>query len=128
MIVAFLLYLATYLFKKCAPKLFAISRRIFKEVLLTLLLFNCFNFAYSAGLHFAFADRTDYLYGIGSVAAVCTILISLLMVIVLQCTEEDGFGEYKDKLKNGGVEKAYFMITIIYRMGIGYYIATMNVD
>ena len=103
MIVSFILFLATYLFKNCAPKLFSISRRIFKEVLLTLILFNCFNFAYSAGLHFVFADRNDYLYNIGTVAAVSTIILCLLMAAVLQCTEEDGFGEYKEKLKDGCV-------------------------
>lgn len=50
------------------------------------------------------------------------------MVFVLQCTEEEGFGEYKDKLKAGRVEKAYFMVTILYRMGIGFYMASMNED
>jgi len=48
------------------------------------------------------------------------------MVIVLQCTEDEGFGEYKDKLKEGKIERAYFMVTIFYRMAIGYYMSTMN--
>lgn len=127
-LVSFILYGVTYLCKNCAPSLYSISKRLFKEVLLTLILFNCFNFAYSAGLHFSYADKNDDLYVLGTVAAVCTIVLPLVMMIVLQLTEEDGFGEYKDKLKRGKLERAYFMITIIYRMGIGYYIATMNED
>lgn len=126
LLASFILYGVTYCCKNCAPSLYAISKRLFKEVLLTLILFNCFNFSYSAGLHFAYADKDDNLYVLGTVAAVLTIIIPLVMMIVLQLTEEEGFGEYKDKLKRGKLERAYFMITIIYRMATGYYIATMN--
>ena len=83
---SFILFLLSYLFKKCSLTLYSISKRIFKEVLLTLILFNCFNFAYSSGLHFAYADRSDSLYLLGTVAAISTILIPLMMIVVMQCT------------------------------------------
>ena len=86
MLVAFVLYLLSYLVKKCSPTLFSLSKRIFKEVLLTLILFNCFNFSYSSGLHFAYADHNDSLYALGTLAAITTILIPLLIVFILQCT------------------------------------------
>jgi len=85
-LVALLLYIASYCFKKCAPSCFSISRRLAKEVLLTLILFNCYNFAYSAGLHFYYATPSDSLYALGTVAAVATIIIPIAMAIALQCT------------------------------------------
>ena len=58
MVVSFLLYLLTFCCSKC-PCLATLARRLFKEVLLTLTLFNCFNFAYCAGVHFSYADSAD---------------------------------------------------------------------
>jgi hypothetical protein len=55
-------------------------------LLLTLILFNCFNFAFSAGLHFAYASHDDPLYLWGTLAAVGALAIPLMMVLVLQCT------------------------------------------
>lgn len=102
MVLAFVLYLLTYLCKNI-PCLYGFARRMFKEVLLTLILFNCFNFAYSAGLHYTYADRSDSLYIWGTLAAVASMVVPFMMLFLLQCTEEDGFGEFKDKLKPGKV-------------------------
>jgi hypothetical protein len=82
MVIAFVLYLCTYFCKQC-PCLYKLTRRLFKELLLTLILFNCFNFAYCAGLHFSYADPQDSLYVMGTLAAICAILIPLMMVGVL---------------------------------------------
>lgn len=38
--VAFVLYILTYIFKKCSPTFHKIAKRLIKEVLLTLILFN----------------------------------------------------------------------------------------
>lgn len=79
------MYLLTWICQKCAPCLHSISKRIIKEVLLTLILFNCFNFAYSAGLHFNYAPKDDSLYTAGTIAAVLALVIPLLMAIALMC-------------------------------------------
>lgn len=125
-LVSICLYLCTYFFQKCAPCLHSISKRIIKEVLLTLILFNCFNFAYSAGIHFNYAYKDDSLYTAGTIAAVLAIVLPILMAIGLMCAEDDGFGEYKEKFKPGLVERLYFVVTILYRTGIGLYISTAN--
>lgn len=127
-VISLLLYLLTCFCKKCAPSLHSISKRIIKEVLLTLILFNCFNFAYSAGIHFAYAPKDDSLYTAGTVAAVLSIVLPVLMALGLMCAEDEGFGEYKEKFKPGFVERLYFVVTISYRTGIGLYISTMNED
>ena len=87
MVGCFLMYFLTC----CCDKnscCFSFTRRLFKELLITIVLFNCFNFAYCVGLHFAYADRNDYLYFWGTVAAVASLVVPLIMVIILQCTEE----------------------------------------
>lgn len=83
--VSTVMYLLTWICQKCAPCLHSISKRIIKEVLLTLILFNCFNFAYSAGLHFNYAPKDDSLYTAGTIAAVLALVIPLLMAIALMC-------------------------------------------
>jgi len=91
MVISFVLYLLTCCLKSYTC-LYGLTRRLLKELLLTLILFNCFNFAYCAGLHFSYADPNDSLYVLGTVAAICAILIPLMMIGALQCTEEIGFG------------------------------------
>ena len=92
MVISFILYFLTCCCKNCCPCLYSVARRIFKEFLLTIILFNCFNFAYCVGLHFAYADKSDSLYLWGTLAAIGSLVIPLMMVIVLQCSEEQGFG------------------------------------
>jgi hypothetical protein len=87
-LVSVTLYICTYCCRKCAPALHKISKRIIKEVLLTLILFNCFNFAYSAGLHFNYAATDDSLYAVGTVAAVLSIILPVIMALGIMCTED----------------------------------------
>lgn len=87
-LVSLCLYLCTYCFQKCAPCLHSISKRIIKEVLLTLILFNCFNFAYSAGIHFNYAPKDDSLYDAGTAAAILALIVPILMAIGLMCAED----------------------------------------
>ena len=90
--VAFSLYGLTYCCRGCAPTLHKCSKRILKEVLLTLILFNCFNFAYSAGIHFSYAPKDDSLYDAGTAAAVLALILPVVMALVLMCTEDTDFG------------------------------------
>lgn len=83
MAVSFVLHVATCICKSCAPTLQRVAKRIIKEVLLTLILFNEFNFAYSAGIHFKYAPTSDPLYTLGTLAAAGTLIIPVLMSIAL---------------------------------------------
>lgn len=91
-LISFLLYLFTYICKDCSPTMHKVAKRMIKEVLLTLILFNCLNFAYSAGLHFNYAPKDDSLYSLGTIAAIAVIIIPIIMAIMLLKAEEDGFG------------------------------------
>lgn len=85
----------TFLLKSGAPTLYKIGKRMFKEVLLTLIMFNCFNIAYSAGIHFTYNTPDQPLHQAGTVAAVLSLMIIMAMVIGLALADEDGFGEFK---------------------------------
>ena len=82
------LYALTYCCRSSAPSLHSVSKRIIKEVLLTLILFNCFNFAYSAGLHFNYDPHYDSLYTLGTVAAVLALVLPVVMAVALMCTQD----------------------------------------
>jgi hypothetical protein len=84
--VSFLLYIMTYIFKKCAPSFHKVAKRLIKEVLLTLILFNALNFAYTAGVHLRYAPKNDPLYLLGTLGASGTLIIPVLMAIALLCT------------------------------------------
>jgi hypothetical protein len=86
-LVSFILFLCTYCCQGCAPSLHRVSKRLIKEVLLTLILFNCFNFAYSVGIHFNYASKTDSLYLSGTLAAVATLILPILMALALMASE-----------------------------------------
>jgi hypothetical protein len=60
-----------------------LAKRLFKEVLLTLLLFNSFNISYSAGIHFIYESENSTMHLYGSVAAVASLIVMVLMAIGL---------------------------------------------
>jgi len=112
-LVGFIFYLLTFCCQRWGPCIYQIGQRMVKEALLTLILFNMFNFAYAAGIHFRYAPSEDSLYPLGTLVAVLTLVIPVAMVLSLMCTEEQGFGEFKDKLKKGALERGYFVVTIL---------------
>lgn len=57
--------------------------RIAKELLLTLILFNCYNFAYSVGIHYRYASSDDSLYALGTLTATLTLIFPIIMCIIL---------------------------------------------
>ena len=56
------------------------------------------------------------------------LVLPVVMCVGLTLAEESGFGEFKDKLKPDGVAKAYFLMTLLYRTGLGFYLAAGNED
>jgi hypothetical protein len=86
LLIALLFYVIAFCFKNCAPCLWSFSRRVIKEVLLTLVLFNCFNFAYSAKLHFTHASPDDSLYALGTFAAIFSLALMVAIALGLMLT------------------------------------------
>lgn len=86
-VAALFLYLLTFALKSYAPMLSEIAQRILKEVLLTLLLFNAFNFSYAAGIHFNYASHEDPLYIPSSCLAAAAVALPIIMALMLMVAE-----------------------------------------
>jgi hypothetical protein len=83
MLFSFSLFIVMKLCKGCAPACYLFMSRLAKELLLTLILFNCFNFAYSAGIHYRYASTDDDLYTLGTLTATLTLIFPVIMCIIL---------------------------------------------
>jgi hypothetical protein len=118
-----ILYLIGYFMKSFSEKLSSISKYMVKEVLLTLMMFNAFNIAFGVGIHFTYADKGHESYAVSSLAAVVATSLIFATCLLLTFAEAKQFGEFKDKLKRNLVCQLYFVVSLVYRFTLGYYIA-----
>lgn len=97
---------------------------LLKEVFLTLLIFNSFNIAFSAGLHWTYADPSSEFYVISSIALYAALLMIVIVTLCLELSDSDGYGEFKKKFKRSWPCQVYITACVIYRVVLGVYIAT----
>ena len=90
------------------------------------MMFNTFNIAFGVGIHFQYADKNDSAYVVSSCAAVLASGLIFLTCGLLMFAEAKQFGEFKDKLKPDLMSQLYFVFSLMYRYGLGYYIAVKN--
>ena len=106
----------------------SVSRRLLKEGLLTLLVFNSFNFAFAAGVHFNHSDPNNDAYTLNTIVAYLSLIIPVVMAGALIFSESKGFGQFKEKFKRQKICQVYFVISILYRYILGYYIGAKTND
>ena len=106
-----------------AKKLKKAAIFILKEVAITFLLFNCFNIAFSAGIHWRYASPEDDLYALSSASLYIALILTFAGVVGLQFSHNQGYGEFKAAFKPDPVSKFYIPLVILYRMAIGVYIS-----
>lgn len=123
----FLAALLLTLLSKKFPVFKKINKFFLHQVFITLFLFNSFNIAFSAGLHFKYASpsNTEY-YSLSTFAAILGIGLYLTILILLQTSKEDEFGEFKNKFKKDCVNQIYMSVSVVYRMALGFYMAISN--
>lgn len=109
------------------PSLKKAGKFMLQDVFLTLFLFNSFNIAFSAGLHFKYAtpDNTQY-YILSTVAAIVGIIFYLIIIFIFQFSAHRDFGEFKQKFKQDWVNRSYIFISVLYRMALGVYMSVSN--
>lgn len=94
--------------------------------MITLVLFNCFNFAFSAGVHWKHSSKTDDLHAFSSALSVLIFVVVFLILVGMQITDEDTFGEFKNKFKASFESQAYISVSILYRIALGIFCALKN--
>lgn len=52
--------------------------------MLTLVLFNCFNLSFSAGIHWKYAQPTEQYYNESNALIIITLIISLITMLSMQ--------------------------------------------
>jgi hypothetical protein len=83
-------YLIGKVLKSISKTLITIADHLIKEFFLTLILFNCFNIAYSTAIHFKY--DSDSKYFLGSISSIVTNLAIFAMAIAIIFVKEEGFG------------------------------------
>lgn len=66
--------------------------RLLKQGFITLVLFNIFNIAYSAGVHWKYAVPTDEGYILSSIVLFGTLAAMVISVAAMELTEKDDYG------------------------------------
>lgn len=73
-------------------KLEAIGLRLLKQGFITLVLFNIFNIAFSAGVHWKYAKPTDEGYGGSSFVLYGTLIAMVATVFAMELTGKKEYG------------------------------------
>ena len=106
-------------------KVRSMGRMLLKQGFLTLLLFNAFNFSFSAGIDWNFSKKPSEQFEYGSdFALYFSLILTAIGVVSLVIFSSKGYGEFKDKFKNSFVCRAYIGILLCYRIILGSTIAT----
>lgn len=89
-----------------------------------LFLFNCFNVAYSLGLHFKYyTPSMAQIYIFSTFCAVLAAIMYGTVFVWLTFADNLRFGEYTAAFKEDWVNQLYVPITIAYRFGLGLFLA-----
>lgn len=64
-------------------KLYDVSIKLLKQGFVTMVMFNSFNFAFSAGTHIKYANKQDKMYIPSTIALAMTMLAMLLCTIAM---------------------------------------------
>lgn len=88
-----------------------------------LVLFNSFNIAYSAGLHFTYCET---LFSLNTAVAVVALLLPLSAAVAVTVADPKQFGEFKAHYRPDTMSQLYFVCTIAFRMTLGACMSQMN--
>ena len=89
-------------------------------------MFNIFNLTFSAGIHWKYYDILDSSTFWSSFALYITLFAIILSILCLELLNEVNYGEFKLKFKENFVCRSYILISILYRMTLGFCMALKN--
>lgn len=104
-----------------------VSNFFSKQLFISLVMMNCFNFAFSAGTHFRYATpQNTSNFFLSTFIAVVFLLYCLVGAITLEIFDIQGYGEFKLKMKKNFITRLYIPISIFYRLALGFWMAFAN--
>lgn len=99
-----------------------------KQGTITLILFNCFNISFSAGVHWKYAQPTDEHYLLSSVVLAVSLAVMVAGTFAMELTDKSAYGEFKNKFKGSWVCSIFIPLTVMYRICLGFYCAVKSDD
>ena len=96
---------------------------LFFELLLSIVLFTTYDIAFSAGIHWKYADSSSTQYIYSSLVLYSSLLLLIMVLILLVCANPKSLGEFKNMFKKDWVSQLYIPLTIVYRASLGLYIS-----
>lgn len=103
-----------------------ISKHMLKEYLLMMVLFNCFNVAFSLGVQSGYSDTENEFYIVNLIMAILSLGLALTVCILQYASDKKEFGEFTSHFKDGFLPQSYFIATILYRVLLGYSMGRLN--
>lgn len=101
-------------------------RRALMQGMVTLALFNCFNFSFAAGVHWKYASpASDPFYALGCALSILTFAVVAGIVVATVVVNRKILGEFRTKFKEFP-SQFFIPLTIVYRMALGVFCAIKN--
>ena len=93
------------------------------EIFLSIVLFTTYDIAFSAGIHWQYADPSSLQYVYSSLVLYSSFLLLLFVLLLFFCADPKSFGEFKKMFKRDPASQLYIPLTIIYKITLGLYIS-----
>lgn len=100
--------------------------RALLQGMVTLTLFNCFNFSFAAGVHWKYASPADdQFYTLGAALSILTFVAVIGVLVSMMLADKKILGEFRTKFK-GFPSQFFIPLTIVYRIVLGVFCAVKN--
>lgn len=92
-----------------------------KQGFISILFFNVFNVAFSAGIDFKYSQATASTRALNILVIILSFAALAISIVVMELAKSEGYGEFKAKFKETYVCRIYVALSIVYRFGLGLY-------
>ena len=108
-------------------KLTKAGKYLIKPGLLTLLIFSSFNISFAAGIQWKYASTSqDFDYIISSICLYLSLILIMAVIVGFLFSSSKYYGEFKRAFKKDCVSQVYIILSLAYRVSLGFYISLEN--
>jgi hypothetical protein len=80
-------------------KIKAYAGTFLSQGVISIIFFNCFNVAFSGGVHWKYSDSSDPSYVKSSALLILSLMMMVVVIVGIEMTNKKYFGEFKNKFK-----------------------------